>query len=69
MRRQITRDLDTEIMNKREEVLNILLSRAWEDYTKSLAKDELQELEAKYRDFVTAIVADVVPRDALEDGS
>lgn len=56
-------------MNKREEVLNILLSRAWEDYAASLERGELIELEAKYRDLVTAIVADVVPRDALEDST
>lgn len=70
IRRQITRDLDTEIQNKREEVLNILLSEAWDDYAKSLENGELRELEAKYSNLVTAIVQDVVPnRVALENGS
>jgi hypothetical protein len=70
IRRQITRDLDTEIQNKREEVLNILLTKAWEDYTTSLESGELVELEGKYRTLVAAIVADVVPKHAhLDDGS
>jgi hypothetical protein len=70
IRRQITRDLDTEIQNKREEVLNILLTKAWEDYTTSLESGELVELEGKYRSLVSAIVADVVPKNAhLDDGS
>jgi hypothetical protein len=67
IRRQITRDLDTEIQNKREEVLNILLSKAWEDYVASLEKGDLIELEAKYTNLVQAIVGDVVPNKALED--
>jgi hypothetical protein len=69
IRRQITRDLDTEIQNKREEVLNILLSEAWTDYTKSLESGELRELEAKYTGLVQAIIADVVPQRALDNGS
>lgn len=70
IRRQITRDLDTEIANRREEVLNILLTKAWEDYTASLESGELIELEAKYQTLVSAIVADVVPnRNALEDAA
>ena len=66
IRRQITRDLDTEIMNKREEALNILLSRAWEDYTKSLETGDLIQLEAKYTSLVQAIVSDVVPEGMLD---
>lgn len=69
IRRQITRDLDTEIQNRREEALNTLLSEAWDEYTKSLESGELVELEAKYSGFVSAVVADVVPRDALANGS
>lgn len=69
IRRQITRELDTEIQNRREEALNVLLSEAWEKYAKALERDELKELEGKYRELVSAIVADVVPKDALEDSS
>ena len=69
IRRQITRDLDTEIANRREEALNILLSEAWEEYTKRLESGELVEFEAKYSQLVQAIVVDVVPRRELEDAA
>lgn len=69
IRRQITRDLDTEIANRREEALNILLSEAWEEYTKRLESGELVEFEAKYSTLVQAIVTDVVPRRELEDAA
>lgn len=69
IRRQITRDLDTAIQNRREEVLNILLSEAWDDYTSRLESGELAELEAKYTDLVAAIVNDVMPKRELANGS
>jgi hypothetical protein len=49
--------------------LNILLSEAWEEYTKRLESGELVEFEAKYSNLVSAIVADVVPRRELEDAA
>ena len=60
IRRQITRDLDTEIQNRREEALNRLLSAAWEDYTRAIATRQLIEVEAKYQSLVAEIVKDVV---------
>lgn len=60
IRRQITRDLDTEIQNRREEALNNLLSAAWEDYTKAIATGELLEVEGKYKTLVAEIVKDVM---------
>ena len=72
IRRQVTRDLDTEIGNRREEVLNVLLSTAWEDYTKAIATGELRQVEAKYSKLVKEIVEDALPRrellDAVTDG-
>lgn len=66
IRRQITRDLDTEIQNRREEVLNVLLSGAWDDYTKAIATGELREVEAKYSNLITEIVRDIVqPRELV----
>lgn len=53
-------------MNKREEALNILLTRAWEDYTASLERGDLIELEGKYTSLVQAIVMDVVPKGVDE---
>lgn len=72
IRRQITRDLDTEIQNRREEVLNELLAGAWEDYTKAIATGQLIEVEAKYSNLITEIVKDIVhakelPSAALAD--
>lgn len=58
IRRQITRDLDTEIANRREEVLNELLSGAWDEYALSLKQGTLVELEAKYKALVSAIVSE-----------
>lgn len=60
IRRQITRDLDTEIANRREEVLNDLLSGAWNDYSNSLKQGTVVELEAKYKHLISEIVKDVV---------
>lgn len=69
IRRQITRDLDTEIQNRREEVLNVLLSGAWDDYTKAIATGELREVEAKYSNLITEIVKDIVqPRELASGG-
>ena len=68
VRRQITRDLDTEIMNAREHALNKLLSKAWEDYSSSLESGDLKQLEGKYTRLVTDIVADIVP-DSHELGN
>lgn len=60
IRRQLTRDLDTEIQNRREEVLNELLSGAWEEYTLALKKGTVLEVEAKYQRLFKQIVRDVV---------
>lgn len=60
IRRKLTRDLDTEIQNRREEVLNHLLAGAWEEYAKGLQSGQLLELEAKYETLIHAIVSDVV---------
>jgi hypothetical protein len=69
IRRQITRDLDTEIQNRREEALNILLTNAWQEYVKSLQTGEVRELESKYTRYITTIVDDLVPEGTKLDGS
>lgn len=45
IRRQVTRDLDTRIQNFREELLNKVLSDAWEKYSAALETGRLIELE------------------------
>lgn len=64
MRRRITRELDTEIANAREEVLNSLLTKAWDDYTEALGEGKVPEVESKYTNLVTTIVADIIPEAA-----
>ena len=66
IRRQITRDLDTEIQNRREDVLNDLLSGAWDDYTRAIGSGELREVEARYSRLISEIVKDVVQPKELE---
>jgi hypothetical protein len=65
IRRQITRDLDTEIQNAREDVLNGLLSHAWDDYVKAIGTGELREVEARYTSLVKAIVSEKIVRPEL----
>ena len=68
IRRKVTRDLDTEIQNRREEVLNVLLTSAWADYVKALGTGELREVEDKYSTLVKAIVDENIVRPELADG-
>lgn len=60
IRRQLTRDLDTEIQNRREEVLNIVISGAFTEWQQALKTGELKQVEAKYTKLVKTIVQDVV---------
>jgi hypothetical protein len=63
IRRQITRDIDTVIMTKREAVLNVALSAAWDRFTKAIESGEVVQVEGTYTELVDQIVADVVPTD------
>lgn len=60
IRRHVTRELDTEIQNRREFALNELLSEAWEEYSRGLKDGTIREVEGKYKNLVSKIVADVV---------
>lgn len=48
IRRRLTRELDTQIKDWREEALNKLLSEAWDKYVKALETGSKLELEAHY---------------------
>ena len=52
IRRRLTRELDMQIADWREEVLNNILSGAWEKYKDALSRGELMELEADYETWV-----------------
>jgi hypothetical protein len=60
IRRRITRELDLQIADWREEALNELLGGAWTQYQKSLQTGEVLELEAKYESFVKDVLDEVV---------
>jgi hypothetical protein len=45
VRRRVTRDLDTRIMDFREELLNGLLVEAWDRYTAAIDRGEKPVLE------------------------
>lgn len=57
-RRQLTRDLDTRIMNFREELLNKVLTDAWDKYTKALETGTLVQLEDDASGWVDRILSD-----------
>lgn len=64
IRRTITKTLDMAIADRREEVLNELLSGAWTEYTEAISRGEVRELEAKYKPFISTVVADfIVPKE------
>lgn len=60
IRRRITRELDIQIADWREDALNQLLGAAWEQYKNAIATGTVLELEAKYEQFVGAVLGDVV---------
>jgi hypothetical protein len=60
IRRRITRELDIQLADWREEALNELLGGAWEQYKKALQTGDVLELEAKYESFVKAVLDDVI---------
>ena len=60
IRRRITRELDTQIAEWREEYLNVLLSRAWERYAKQLEDGELETLEPQFEQFIGTALSQVI---------
>ena len=51
IRRRITRELDVQIAEWREEALNKLLAGAWDKYTEALNSGEKLEIESVYEQF------------------
>jgi hypothetical protein len=52
IRRRLTRELDIQIADWREEALNTLLTGAWEKYVDALNTGKKLEIESEYRDWV-----------------
>lgn len=55
-RRRITRDLDTKIMDFREELLNKMLTDAWEKYAAALESGALVQLEDEASSWVDNVL-------------
>lgn len=60
IRRRITRELDLQIADWREQALNELLGGAWEQYKNALTSGETLELEASYTQFVSEALDGVI---------
>ena len=56
IRRQVTRDLDTRIQNFREELLDKMLTAAWEKYVAALETGSLVQLEDEATQWVDSIL-------------
>jgi len=56
IRRQVTRDLDTRIQNFREELLNEMLTAAWEKYAAALETGSLVQLEDEATQWVDGVM-------------
>lgn len=63
IRRRLTRELDTQIADWREEALNRLLAPAWTKYIEAVSTGKVLELEAHYETFVKQVLDDVVTVD------
>jgi hypothetical protein len=59
IRRRLTRELDTQILDWREDALNKLLSSAWDEYVKALETGSKLELEAHYGAWVAQALDEV----------
>jgi len=60
IRRRLTRELDTQIADWREEQLNKLLSDAWTRYVDTLATGVVPELDPDYNQWIGRAMSDSV---------
>lgn len=67
LRRRLTRELDTQIADWREEALNRILAGAWEKYTEAISAGRVLELETRYETFVADVLDDVIEVTAEAD--
>lgn len=67
IRRRITKEVDLAIADKREEALNVLLTKAFDEFTKALGEGRLPEIESKYSNMAMTIVDDLIPERLLAE--
>lgn len=58
IRRRLTRELDTQIADWREEALNTLLAGAFDQYVEALSTGSKMELEGDYKSWVAQALND-----------
>lgn len=61
IRRRITQELNIAIADRREEVLNALLTKAWDEFSAAIDDGKLKEVEGKYARYVEAVARDIIP--------
>lgn len=66
IRRRITRELDTQIAEYREQYLNDLLGRAWERYAKHLETGEVEAVQPRFEQFVATALSQVIDAEPKE---
>lgn len=66
IRRRLTRELDIQIADFREEALNDLLGGAWEKFAASLASGEVLELDGAYESWVQRALSQAVTIKPVE---
>jgi hypothetical protein len=66
-RRRITRELDIQIANWREEALDRLLTAAWDKFKASLESGDIIELEADYEAWVAKALEETVSIRPITD--
>lgn len=60
IRRRITREVDTQIADWREQYLNVLLGSAWERYAKQLESGEVEALHPQFEQFIGTALSQVI---------
>lgn len=70
IRRRITRELDLQIADWREEALNRLLGSAWDQYKDAIATGTVLELEAQNEaTFVKGVLGEVIDVEVTSEAS
>lgn len=60
IRRRLTRELDSQIIDWREQVLNQLVSHAWDKYQQAIESGTLLEIEPDYEPWVARALSESV---------
>lgn len=59
IRRRLTRELDTQIADVREDLLNNILALAYDQFTAALNSGEVLEVEPEYKEWVSTAMKQI----------